>query len=128
MGRSWIWLPAPLGVKQVSSQPTIATKNPIDSSARNPLIYIGVVGEPSGFRPAMGGEGRRENVQTESETCLLLAEMALSAVRKNRQEPAQTRGSRQKKTNWRTSWFFNLVELGGFEPPSASLFRADLHV
>jgi transposase-like protein len=39
----------------------------------------------------------RENTQTESKTCRLLPEMALSAVRKNPQEPAQTRGSRQKK-------------------------------
>jgi hypothetical protein len=101
---------------------------PLDSSARNLLIYIGLSGGPSGLRPARGGEGWRENTQTESKTCRLVAEMALSEVRKNPQEPAQTRGSRQKKANWRTSWFFNLVELGGFEPPSASLFRADLHV
>lgn len=38
-------------------------------------------------------------MQTESKTCRSLAEMALSAVRKNPQEPAQTRGSRQKKAN-----------------------------
>ena len=38
-------------------------------------------------------------MQTESKTRRLLAEMALSAVRKNPQEPAQTRGSRQKKAN-----------------------------
>ena len=80
-------------------QPTNATKKPIESSARNPLIYIGVTGVPSGLRPSKGGEGRRENVQTESKPCRLLAEMALSAVRKNPQEPAQTRGSRQKKAN-----------------------------
>ena len=58
-----------------------------------------MTGEPSGLRPALGGEGRRENVQTESKTRRLLAEMALSEVRKNPQEPAQTRGSRQKKAN-----------------------------
>ena len=38
-------------------------------------------------------------MQTERKTCRLLAEMALSAVRKNPQEPAQTRGSRKKKAN-----------------------------
>ena len=54
---------------------------------------------PSGLRPALGGAGRRENVQTESKTCRLLAEMALSVVRKNPQEPAQTGGRRQKKAN-----------------------------
>jgi hypothetical protein len=43
--------------------------------------------------------GRRENVQTESKICWLVAEMSLSVVRKNPQEPAQTRGSRQKKAN-----------------------------
>ena len=75
-------------LKQSLPQPTKATKKPLDSSARNPLIYIGVTGEPSGLRPALGGEGRRENVQTESETCRLLAEMVLSEVRKNPQEPA----------------------------------------
>ena len=53
----------------------------------------------SGLRPALGGEGRRENTQTESKTRRLLAEMVLSAVRKNPQQPAQTRGSRQKKAN-----------------------------
>ena len=66
---------------------------------RNLLIYIGVTGEPSGLRPVLGGAARRENVQTESKTCRLLAEMSLSLVRKNPQEPAQTRGSRQKKAN-----------------------------
>jgi len=63
-------------------------KKPIDSSARNPLIYIVLTGMPSGLRPALGGKGRRENVQMESKTCRLLAEMPLSAVRKNPQEPA----------------------------------------
>jgi hypothetical protein len=86
-------------IKRIELQPTNATKKPIDSSARNPLIYIGVTGVPSGLRPVLGGAGRRENTQTESKTCRLLAEMALSAVRKNPQEPAQTRGSRQKKAN-----------------------------
>ena len=33
-----------------------------------------------------------------------------------------------KKTNWRTSWFFNLVELAGIEPASTSHFRTVLHV
>jgi hypothetical protein len=83
----------------MNPQLTNATKKPIDSSARNPLIYIGVTGVPSGLRPATGGEGRRENTQTESKTRRLLAEMALSVVRKNPQEPAQTRVSRQKKAN-----------------------------
>ena len=76
----------------------------------------------------MGGEGQRENTQTESKNCRLVAEMALSEGRKNPQEPAQTRGSRQKKANRLRLAFKVLVELGGFEPPSASLFRADLHV
>ena len=115
-------------LKQSLPQPTKATKKPLDSSARNPLIYIGVTGLPSGLRPVLGGEGRRENMQTESKPCRLLAEMTLSAVRKNPQEPAQTRGSRQKKANRLGLAFKVLVELGGFEPPSASLFRADLHV
>ena len=83
---------------------------------------------PSGLRPATGGEGRRENTQTESKTRRLLAEMALSAVRKNPQEPAQTRGSRQKKANPEGLVFPLLVELAGFEPASASHLRADLHV
>jgi hypothetical protein len=38
----------------------------------------------------MGGESRRENTQTESKTYRLVAEVALSEVRKNPQEPAQT--------------------------------------
>ncbi len=42
-----------------------------------------MVGVPSGLQPALGGEGQRENVQTESKTCRLVAEMALFAVRKN---------------------------------------------
>ena len=78
---------------------------------------------PSGLWPVLGGEGRRENVQTESKTCRLVAEMALSEVRKNPQEPAQTRGSRQKKANLLGLAFKVLVELAGIEPASASLFR-----
>ena len=83
---------------------------------------------PSGLRPATGGVGRRENVKTESKTRRLLAEMALSVVRKNPQEPAQTRGGRQKKANRLGLAFKVLVELAGFEPASASHLRADLHV
>ena len=83
---------------------------------------------PSGLRPALGGEGQRENVQTESKTCRSLAEMALSAVRKNPQEPAQTRGSRQKKANPEGLVFPLLVELAGIEPASTSHFRTVLHV
>jgi hypothetical protein len=83
----------------------------IDSSARNSLIYIGVTGVPSGLRPALGGVGRKENVQTESKTYRLVAEMALSVVRKNPQEPAQTRGSRQKKAN-RLGLAFKVLVVG----------------
>ncbi len=83
-----MWRLTATSLKQSLPQPTNATKKPIDSSARNPLIYIGVKGVSSGLRPALGGASRRENVQTESKTCRLLAEMALSAVRKNPLEPA----------------------------------------
>lgn len=83
----------------ISHQPTNATKKPIDSSVRNPLIYIGVMGAPSGLRPSLGGGDRRENAQAQSKACRLLAEMASFEVRKNPQESAQTRGSRRKKTN-----------------------------
>ena len=86
-------------LKQSLPQPTNATKKPLDSSARKSLIYIGVTGVPSGLRPSTGGECRRENTQTESKTRRLLAEMHLSVVRESPQEPAQTRGSRQKKAN-----------------------------
>ena len=82
---------------------------------------------PSGLRPATGGEGRRENTQTESKTRRLLAEMALSLVRKNPQQPAQTRASRQKKANRLGLAFKVLVEPGGIEPPSASPTLQDLH-
>ena len=85
-----------------------------------PLIYVEVTGVPSGLRPASGGEGRRENTQTESKRCRLLAEMALSAVRKNPQEPAQTRGSRQKKANRLGLAFKVLVANGCY--PGHSLF------
>jgi hypothetical protein len=73
---------------KISPRLTNAIEKPLDSSARKSLIYIGVTGVPSGLRPALGGLGRRENVQTESKTCRLLAEMVLSEVRKNPQEPA----------------------------------------
>ena len=53
-----------------------------------------------------------KNVQTESKTCRLVAEMPLSAVRQNPQEPAQTRGSRQKKANRLGLAFKVLVEPG----------------
>ena len=42
---------------------------------------------PSGLGPATGGAARKENAQTESKTRRLVAEMPLSAVRKNPQEP-----------------------------------------
>ena len=83
---------------------------------------------PSVLRPPLRAEGQRENVQTESKTCRLLAEIPLSAVRKNPKEPAQTRGSRQKKANPEGLVFPLLVELAGFEPASASLLRTVLHV
>jgi hypothetical protein len=123
----WPWFKCDPSIS-TSPQPANSTKKIIDSSARNPLIYRGVTGVPSGLRPALSGEGRREGTQTESKTCRLVAEMDLSAVHKNPQESAQTRGSRQKKANPEGLVFYGLVELGGFEPPSASLFRADLHV
>jgi hypothetical protein len=47
--------------------------------------------------------------------------MSLSLVRKNPQEPAQTRGSRQKKANRLGLAFKVLVELAGIEPQSAIL-------
>ncbi len=88
-----------MGLSKHSPQPANTAKKPLDSSERNLLIYIELTGEPSGLRPVQGWAGRRENVQTESKTCRVVAEMALSAVRKNPQEPAKTRGSRQKKAN-----------------------------
>ena len=115
-------------LKQSLPQPTNSTKKPIDSSARKPLIYIGLTGVSSGLRSALGGEGRRENTQTESKTRRLLAEMVLSAVRNNPQQPAQTRGSRQKKANRLGLAFKVLVELAGIEPASISHFRTVLHV
>ena len=123
-----MWRLTATSLKQSLPQPTNATKKPLDSSARKSLIYMRVTVVPSGLRPATGGEGRRENTQTESKTRRLLAEMALSVVRKNPQKPAQTRGSRQKKANPEGLVFPLLVELGGFEPPSTSLLRAVLHV
>ena len=71
------------------------------------------------FASVQGPEGRRENVQTESKTCRSLAEMTLSVVRKNPQEPAQTRGSRQKKANRLGLAFKGLVVENGTEPAFA---------
>jgi hypothetical protein len=88
-----------LEIEKAFLQHTKARKKPIDSSDRNTLIYIEVMRVFSGLRPALCREGRRENAQTESNTCRLLAEMASFEVRKNPQESAQTRGSRRKKTN-----------------------------
>jgi len=51
----------------------------------------------------------------------------MGEVRKNPQEPAQTRGSRRKKTNRRPGWFFNMVEPAGIEPASVSPLQKDLH-
>jgi len=114
-------------------------KKLLDSSARNRLIYIGVSGMPSGLRTSdfglrtsdfglrWVGEGRRENAQTESKTCRLVAEMDLSAVRKNPLEPAQTRGSRKKKANRLGLAFKVLVEAAGIEPASRSTLQTVLH-
>jgi hypothetical protein len=67
---------------------TNTTEKSIDLYARNPLINIGMTGAPSGLRTTSGGEGRRENTQTERKTCWLVADMALTTVCKNPQEPA----------------------------------------
>ena len=110
-----------------SPQPTNATKKPIDSSARKSLIYIALTGVPSGLRPALGGEGRRENTQTESKTRRLLAEMHLSVVRKNPQEPAQTRGNRQKKPTgegWLLRYWWSWRDLN----PRPSTFLVQIYM
>ena len=65
-------------------------------------LQLQLVDEPSGLRPALGGEGRRENTQTESKRCRLLAEMALSVVRKNPRKHAVVG---QKKPTPK-GWFF----------------------
>jgi len=92
----------PLGFKQTFSSACQYCKKPLDSSARNLLIYIEVTSEPSGLRPVLGWAGRRENVQTESKTCRLLAEMALSAVRRNPRKHAEV----GKKKPTPRGWFF----------------------
>ena len=92
-----------------SPQPTNATKKPLDSSARNSLIYIGLPSKPCGLTAVLNGAGAERECENGEKTCRPAAEVARYEVRKNPQEPAQTRGSRQKKANWRTSWFFNLV-------------------
>ena len=65
-------------------------------------LQLQLVDEPSGLRPALGGEGRRENTQTESKRCRLLAEMALSVVRKNPRKHAVV----GKKKPTPKGWFF----------------------
>ncbi len=102
---------------------TKAIKKPIDSSARNPLIYIELMGVPSGLRPSTGGEGRRENVQTESKICRLLAEIAHYEVRKNPRKHAVV----GKKANPEGLVFPLLVESAGIEPASANPLQQVLH-
>ena len=72
-----------------------------------------MAGVPSGLRPASDGVVRRENAQTESNTCRLLAEMTSFEVRKNPKESAQTRGSRRKKNQLREVGFLTIGGGGG---------------
>ena len=75
---------------------------------------------PSGLRPVLGGAGRRENVHTESKICRLLAEMTLSAVRKNPRKHAVV----GKKKPTPEGWFF-LYWWCNTEPNPRSLSEAD---
>ena len=57
----------------ISPQPTKAIKKRLDSSARNPLIYIGVKGESCGLRAVSGRLWRRDYWTGESKRWQLRA-------------------------------------------------------
>ena len=109
---------------------TNARKKLLDSSERNSLIYIGLTRKPCGLTAVLNETGAERECENGEKTCRPAAEVARYEVRKNPQEPAQTRGSRQKKANWRTSWFFNLVvEYGrGFKSDLQSLEASSRHL
>ena len=67
---------------------TNATEKSIDLFARKSMIYIGITGAPSGLRTTSGGEGRRENTQTERKNMLVGGRYG---SHHSLQEPAGTR-------------------------------------
>src|SRR5690554_1257650 len=105
---------------------------PLDSSARNSLICIALTCGLCGLRVSSRERGRSEEWPGESgiwpgtgwkaDRC---SPQASAGTPKNTREPAR---SDKKKPQPRTVGVSLLVELGGFEPPSASLLRAVLHV
>ncbi len=93
----------------LSPLPTKATNKPIDSSARKPLIYIGVGTAACGLQLAPKGNLGERICRGESETHLFSSNVARPEVRKNPREPSQTRGSGQKKANPRGLAFRHMV-------------------
>ena len=84
------------------------------------------------FGPVSGSEAGARNGQERVECGPERAERLTGAVRRlpqdppnNTREPAR---SDKKNPNRERLVFQIVVELGGFEPPSANLPRADLHV
>ena len=110
------------GVKQASPQPTDATKKPIDSSARNSLIYIGVTGVPSGFRPASGGEGRRENAKTERKSAGRRQKWLATKSARTRRNPHKQAIAGKKKPTGEPVGFLIWWSWGDLNPRPQAFF------
>ena len=72
----------------MSPQPTNARKKLLDSSARNPLIYIGLPSKACGLTAVLNGAGAERECENAEKTCRPAAEVARYEVRKNPKEPA----------------------------------------
>ena len=89
--------------------PTDAEKHPLDSSARNTLIFMGFSRGLRGLRVLRGERGRREEWPGERENDRISGAVRNAEVRRNPLEHAQTRGSAKKKTNRMKGWSWVLV-------------------
>jgi len=65
----------------MSPQPTNARKKLLDSSARNPLIYIGLPSKPCGLTAVLNGAGAERECENGEKTCRPAAEVARYEVR-----------------------------------------------
>src|SRR5690606_9379675 len=111
--------------------PPDAAIQPLDSSARNPLICMALTCGPCGLRATFRERGRSEEWLRESGMwpgtgweAARRSPQASAGAPNNTREPAR---SGKKKPQPRTVGVSLLVESGGIEPPSARPLQAVLH-
>ena len=89
--------------------PTDAKNQPLDSSARNPLIHIAMKRGLCGLRPPLKSELGARNCPERVKTGTFPRRICRGEVRRNPHEPAQVRGNPKKMSNCIHSWTLLLV-------------------